>query len=343
MVEKLTGQKVRISLVLSILFALISTGVVRAQPDKYPLVQSSANDLISEVNALRMAHGLAPYNISPILMGTAQAQANYMAAIGQVTHSGPGGVQVTQRLLNAGYPLAGDLSLGGFRSENVTGGSNKTASQAVLEWQGDGLHLNTMLSQVLTEIGAGVAKVGSTYYMVIDCALPTGNGVPQVYTPGNNNPVISTIVPSDIIVPIFASTPDENGLVYHEVQYGQTLWAIAIEYGVTIDKIRELNDLGEGIDIYQGNRLLIRKDALLVPGTLTPSSVSATLVTSVGTSLLANPTGTPTMNSFVTITPKIAERSIERNNSRSGIVLGTILVIVLLAGLITWVNTRRYS
>jgi len=106
---------------------------------------------------------------------------------------------LTRRLLNAGYPLEGDLSQGGFRSENVTGG-NKTAAQAVQEWMGDALHMNTMLSPNLTEIGAGVAKVGSTY-----------------------SPAVNTSAPSDFIVPIVTSTPDDGGLVFHEVQYGQTL------------------------------------------------------------------------------------------------------------------------
>ena len=111
-------------------------------------------------------------------MSTAQAQADYMAAIGSVTHSGPGGIQLTQRLLNAGYPLAGDILLGGFRAENITGG-NIIAAQAVQGWTGDALHLNTMLSPDLTEIGAGVARAGDRYYMVIDCALPTTNGQPK--------------------------------------------------------------------------------------------------------------------------------------------------------------------
>ena len=261
-----------LSLVLVISITLVPGQIALAKPAVSLPLQSSANDLIAAVNVLRVANGLPAFTVNSILMQVAQDQASYMAATGQVAHR-PG---LTQRILDAGYPLAGDLSQGGFRAENITGG-NKTAAQAVQEWTGDALHSNTMLSPNLTEIGAGVAKVGETYYMVIDCALPTTGGQPQAYTPGSDDSVSGNSAPGDFIVPIVASTPDENGLIYHEVQYGQTLWAIAIEYGVKIDEIRALNNLGPGTDIYQGDKLLVRKDA--PPPLKTATSTAVTLPT----------------------------------------------------------------
>lgn len=305
-----------------------------------PHLQSSANDLIAEVNALRIANGLTAYSVSSILMGTAQAQADYMAAIGTVTHSGPGGVGLTQRLLNAGYPLAGDLSLGGFRAENITGGPNKTAAQAVLEWQGDAPHLNTMLSPNLMEIGAGVAKVGNTYYMVIDCALPTTSGQPQAYTPGPDDTVVGTSAPSDFIVPIVTSTPDADGLVYHEVQYGQTLWAIAIEYGVKIDEIRALNSLGQGTDIYQGDRLLVRKDAPPPLATDTPLPVQPPTSPGPAPTSTSFPTLTPLITLVITQTATVMAES-SKDSSVTGIIIGVTLVALLLAGILTWMSSRK--
>jgi LysM repeat protein len=278
-------------------------------------------------------------------MGTAQAQANYIAAIGSVTHSGPGGIQLTQRLLNAGYPFAGDLSLGGFRVENITGG-NKSATQAVQGWTGDAPHLNTMLSPKLTEIGAGVAKVGDRYYMVIDCARPTIDGQPQAYTPDPDDTVIGTSVPSDFIVPIITSTPDENGWVYHEVQYGQTLWAIAIEYGVKIDEIRALNNLRPGTDIYQGDRLLVRKDA---PPSSVPSPVSVTVTPSrqdvsptplIFATVTNTPVTSPTIISDLISTPSHVT-SVDESNSTYGLAVGIVLLALLLAAMFTWASSRR--
>ncbi len=342
-------RKLTVVLVVSLLVlsVFLSFDGVSAQPAAMPQSQSSASDLIAEVNALRISNGLPPYTISPILMGTAQAQADYMAAIGSVTHSGPGGIQLTQRLLNAGYPLAGDLSLGGFRAENITGG-NKTASQAVQGWTGDAPHLNTMLSPNLSEIGAGVAKVGDRYYMVIDCAQPTTGGFPQVYTPGLKDPIVGTSAPSDFIVPITKNTPDGDGFVYHEVQYGQTLWAIAIEYGVKIDEIRALNSLGPTNDIYQGDRLLIKKDMPSSP-VAALSETTATPVQPIQspTSLsfpFATVTSFPTTTSLAIETPtaviEIAENSMG-GSSTAGVAIGITLIAFLFAGLFSWISSRR--
>lgn len=294
-------------------------------------LQVSADDLITAVNALRVANGLAAYTPNPMLMQVAQDQANYMAATGQVAHR-PG---LTQRILDAGYPLAGDLSAGGFRAENITGG-NKTAAQAVQGWSGDALHLNTMLSPKLTEIGAGVAMVGGRYYLVIDCARPTTSGQPQAYTPVPGDTGPESFSSSDFIVPITTSTPDENGLVYHEVQHGQTLWAIAIEYGVKIDEIRALNNLGATIEIYQGDRLLVRKDMAPISATstfgniptLTPSDQTATATVFL--------TSTP----VPTITPTILDANLQ-NNSVAGITIGIVLAALLFIGMLTWISSRR--
>src|SRR5512147_2025406 len=66
-----------------------------------PRYAGTAYDLVNGVNALRAAYGLAPYSINSTLMYTAQAQADFMGSIGKVTHSGPGGIGVTERLLAA--------------------------------------------------------------------------------------------------------------------------------------------------------------------------------------------------------------------------------------------------
>lgn len=265
-------------------------------------------------------------------MQVAQDQANYMAATGQVAHR-PG---LTQRMLNAGYPLAGDLSQGGFRAENITG--SKTAAQAVQGWTGDAPHLNTMLSPNLTEIGAGVAKVGDKYYMVIDCARPTTGGVPQAFTPNPEAVSTESFSPSDFIVPITLSTPDETGLVYHEVQYGQSLWAIAIEYGVKIDEIRGLNNLGPGTEIYQGDKLLVRKDAPPV------ATVPATVVASpTGLIHLVTATASPTMTTIIPTTANTPASShgSQQNSTVAGVAVGIVLAAMLLAGMLTWMSSRK--
>jgi len=190
-------------------------------------------------------------------MFTAQNQSDFMAATGNVTHTGAGGSSFTDRLLAAGYPLGGNLALGGFRSENIMAGIVSLSAQSAVDaWMGDAPHQNTMLSPDLTEIGAGVSVVNGRVYYVIDCARPSTSGAP----PDSTSVVASgaAIPANEALSPIVLSTPNSNGDVIHEVQSGQTLWQIAISYSVTIDDIKRLNNMFDN-NIYPGNKLLIRK------------------------------------------------------------------------------------
>ncbi len=300
----------------------------RSLPSRGP---ASPADVIAAVNSLRIAHGLPEYSVSSILMGTAQAQADYMASTGTVTHTGPGGASVTQRLLAAGYPLAGDLSLGGFRSENIVGSPGMTAEGAVSSWTGDDLHLHTMLSPDLQEIGAGVAESDGVTYFVIDCARPTGSGVPQAYTPGAEAALSGG---DDIIVPVAIGTADPQGDVYHEVQAGQSLWQIAIAYGVKIVDIQRLNNLGSTTVIQRGVKLLVKR-----VGTPTPAPPTSTATLEVDTAT-PSPTVAPmTQTPSATSTATLVAMS---GTFTGGAAVGAIAVVALIAAaLVAWAGRTR--
>jgi uncharacterized protein YkwD len=259
----------------------IQPGEVEA---RLPLRQqgiTSAYQLIEAVNGLRQSYGLPTLAVHSILMQTAQTQADYMASTGQVTHSRPGGITYTQQLLSLGFPLAGDLSLGGFRAENILMQSSPLVWTGVPPaWQ-DPDHMNTMLSQNFTYIGAGISQTGGGYYYAVDCAATTGSGqmqgdagailtsVPAASEGGNSAGI------SQFMVPVALSTARPSGEVFHKVQYGQTLWSIAIEYGTTIKAIQSLNNLGGDLVIYQGQDLLVMKGATQ-PARETATAVAAT-------------------------------------------------------------------
>lgn len=197
------------------MIALFTISASHAGQGKMPYAAGSPFDLINAVNALRASYGLAPYSISPILMFTAQSQAEFMAATGNVSHTGSGGTSLTDRLLAAGYPLAGDLSLGGFRAENITSGNeDRTAQSAVDGWTRDAPHLDTMISPNLSEIGAGVAIANGRVYYVIDAALPTtGPALPAstvIEGSGSTGPP-----PEAGISVAVVSTPNPEGDVIH--------------------------------------------------------------------------------------------------------------------------------
>ncbi len=52
------------------------------------------------------------------------------------------------------------------------------------------------------------------------------------------------------------ATPMPDGSIIHTVQAGETEWGIAARYGLTLDELRALNDIGAFI--YEGQQLLIR-------------------------------------------------------------------------------------
>ena len=324
------------------LSAMISMSTVTrsyAGQDARSKFAGSAIDLVNAVNALRLSNGLAPYNISPILIYTAQSQAEFLAATGTMSHTGPGGSGLTDRLLAAGYPLAGELAAGGFRAENITAGNEGMPAQsAVDQWSGDGLHLNTMLSPNLTEIGAGVAVSGGRVYYVIDCASPTTGGVLDASTSAAESGSVLPAREGSVAI-ASVSTPISNGDVIHEVKFGQTLWQLAIAYNVKIDEIKSLNNLFDN-SIYPGNKLLIKR------GVAQPTAAHTENPTVDLTMTLTNPpisTATiirPTLASTKIITSAPPSRS-ANSNTIMGVMIGIIVLALLGGGLFTWLGSSK--
>ena len=315
--------------VVSLVYVSLPPAGVSAQPESQQGITTSSQ-LIDVVNGLRLAYGLPTLAVHSILMQTAQSQADYMASTGQVTHTRPGGITYTQQLLMLGFPLSGDLSLGGFRAENILMQSDPMVWTGVPPaWQ-DADHMNTMLSQHYTHIGAGVSQNGDGYYYAVDCAASTGSGQMQsdaatilTSAPGSSESGNSAGI-SQYMVPISVSTARPGGDVFHKVQYGQTLWSIAIEYGTTIRNIQSLNNLGEDLVIYQGQELMVMKNATQpapVTATVESTPTSAALPTS-------PPTTTPTYAMPTIALPATATRKMP--DSEDGISSSRMLVVVLI-------------
>jgi uncharacterized protein YkwD/LysM repeat protein len=288
---------------------------------------STAAELIEAVNALRASDGLPPYTVNSILMGIAQGQAEYLAAIGvSNTHISADGLRPHQRALLAGYPVAGDLSNGspGWFAENVTGGIGKTAQDAVDEWMGDEDHRNTMLSNDLFDVGAGVAIIGNTYYYCLDAGQSTG-GTPRPFTPppAYNTPV-ATRVPN---------TPNADGSIVYIVQRGDTPLAIAIAYGVSLHEIYMLNNLTDSSLIYPNQRIIVR-------GAYTPTPTPPT----------STPTEHPTVTPWPTSTTTSTETPVPPTPTPSpglpasaarGAVAAIVVAALVIAALLALLGRKR--
>jgi LysM repeat protein len=283
---------------------------------------SSPSELISAVNDLRATYGLSPYIPNDILMGIAQQHAEYLLSAGTSTHYSADGLSPSQRALKAGYAVAGDLSMGGFFSENITGGSGKTAQEAVDSWTKDDPHLNTMISSNLQDIGAGVAVSGNTYIYVIDCGLSTG-GTPATFgPPPSYQTSIATLIPN---------TPNADGSIFHIVKPGDTTSMIAYSYGISFDKLLTLNGLQSDSVIYPEQTLIIRSanTATPTPPTSTPSKIQT-----------LTPWPTVTLTRLpATVSPTPLHQRASSNSTNAAVII--VLVALGSAALIAIFGSRK--
>jgi LysM repeat protein len=73
-----------------------------------------------------------------------------------------------------------------------------------------------------------------------------------------------------LIIPVKIATADAEGKVFHEVQAGQSFWAIAIAYQITIRDIEVWNNLSRNVPLRAGQRLFIPNENTAGYATPTP-------------------------------------------------------------------------
>lgn len=96
--------------------------------------------------------------------------------------------------------------------------------------------------------------VGGGVLLLVGCRGPVRNpaALTPLPSPEAIAPPTSTIIPSPTVPP--TATPV---IVLHTVQEGETLFGIALQYGSTVERIRELNGMAEGDILSVGQTLQI--------------------------------------------------------------------------------------
>jgi len=209
----------------------------------------TASEVMAAVNELRRSQGLQPYSVDPGITAYAQEHSEYQARTGISTHLHSDGLTS----LSHGYV------------ENVAGGDigYLDAQSVVYEIWADPVHKKTMVGYASGSAGVGVASNAVTTYVTLNVRPGDGDGMPALPggTPGSN--LVSTPI---ALVPLRTATMKPSGAVIHEVGYGQSLWAIAVAYGVTAARIRELNGMApDDSSIWAGQWLLIVPAGLVTP------------------------------------------------------------------------------
>jgi len=219
-----------------------SIALLSLLPEGVNAQSETGYDIIAEVNALRAAQGLDPYTVDSWIMDYAQQHTQYQANNMQSTH----------RHSDGSY--AWDVGL----NENIAMGSSGFMSPhiAVYEiWQ-DWVHLEPMIGYASGAAGAGVAEGGhgNVYYTLnVRAGSRASQNTPL---PGQTAQPAQATTP---FVPLITNTPNPEGVIIHIVSPGESLWGIAVSYGVTMDDIRGLNGMAAAdTTIYEGQRLVIR-------------------------------------------------------------------------------------
>jgi LysM repeat protein len=127
--------------------------------------------------------------------------------------------------------------------------------------------------------------------------------------------------------------------VIHEVQFGQTLWELAIAYNVKIDEIKGLNNLFDN-SIYPGTKLLIKRGVVqpTAAHTETPAGdlTATSRIAPVSTATIFRSALTSTQVS----TPFPSSPS-TNNNTIIGVTISIIVLAQLGGGLFTWLGRSR--
>lgn len=242
-------QRGRLSLSL-IYISLLAASVV------HPLRLASAaphaitaGEVMAAVNELRRSRGLEPYSVDPGITAYAQEHSEFQARTGISTHLHSDGLT---SLRSRGY------------LENVAGGDigYLTAQAVVYEIWADPVHGKTMIGYASGSAGVGVASNDTTTFVTLN-VLPGGSAAPTL--PGGT-PGSDLLLTPIALVPLRTATMKPSGTLIHEVGYGQSLWAIALAYGVSAARIRELNGMApDDSAIWAGQRLLIVPAGLVTP------------------------------------------------------------------------------
>jgi LysM repeat protein len=242
-------------------------GVISAQSSDV-----TAWDLIIAMNTLRMAYGLPALQEHPIINAVAQSTAEIMAANQMSWHIG----DVDGRLAAAGYGGGSTV----YATENFAVG-NMSIDEIMVVWS-DASHMIPAVNPAYCHVGAGVAKAanGLTYY-VLQAAYVSGKSCgeyipPEGFTPTDGETTLQQPGVSQLIVPVKIATPDADGQVYHVVEAGQSFWAIAVTYKITIKDLEIWNNISRDNKLQIGQRLFIPGEN--TEGYATPTPVGMILV-----------------------------------------------------------------
>ena len=222
----------------------------------------TAYDLIAAMNTLRMSYGLPALIEDPIINAVAQSTAEIMAANNMSWHIG----DVRGRIQAAGYGGGAKV----WATENFAVG-NMSIDEIMLVWA-DSEHMRSAVTPAYCHVGAGVAMTSDgRYYYILQAAYTSTISCGPYTSVAGSTSQPGVIAVSQVIVPVKIATADAEGKIFHVVEAGQSFWAIAVAYQITIRDLEVWNNLSRTSVLRTGQRLFIPSSS--TEGYATPTPV----------------------------------------------------------------------
>lgn len=315
-----------IGLAVLALVSVVNSPVAGGEPNGY--------DLAAVVNAYRAANGYYALSPNSLVMSAAQTHAEWIVATGQGGHIGASGSNETIRVSWTGY--GGGAAIQCDENWAIAGSINDAMSGAWSDWTHQEVMLNAWGNRY-TDIGGGVAAWGEgSYVFILNVCMVVGQGSGETVPDDGETAPEATADYSNYVYSVTLATPQADGTITHTVLYGQTLASIANAYGVTIETLRDLNNMAADYTaIWVDDELIIQQGSGTVEVTATPETDAS--LTPEPTAL--TPTHTPRPTAIQSPAPPTAEAQSAPDSETEGPPppwLGILLVAFSGGGLILY-------
>src|SRR5512142_339670 len=148
---------------------------------------------------------------------------------------------VRGRIAAAGYGNGGTV----WATENFAVSSGSMGIDEIMAVWADPDHMLPAVNAAYCNVGAGVAEANGKIYYILQAAYVSehscGSSTSSPSSGGTPGAIPNPI--SQLIVPVKIATPDPDGKTFHVVQAGQSFWAIAIAYQITIRDLEVWNNI----------------------------------------------------------------------------------------------------
>lgn len=150
------------------LLAAMPVAAESAPAGKTCLDTEGTDEIVRQVNELRASNGLGKVSVSPALTTAAEVHSRSMRERSEMTHAGPDGTRVSDRVKKQGYRYR-------VVAENVAAGQ-ESVDAVMTAWKNSPSHLENILRPRIVEIGVAcfsenVTDYGTWWTMVLAAPL----------------------------------------------------------------------------------------------------------------------------------------------------------------------------